>query len=207
MKKGDPGAWIRERLKPGQTAVDVGAANGKFTQIMAECVGPTGRVFAYEPDPRSLPGLGVLQDRWPQIGLRCCAVSDGSGTARLYQAVTNERSALAAAAVSLPLPGVEPLAVDTVRLEADLQRCDLLKVDAQGWDVKVLRGAGRLLPLAHTVIVECWPEGQRHAGTCAIDLWDLLSAAGFTLEMTRETLADWIATASGDAHINLLAVK
>ena len=124
----------------------------------------------------------------------------------MYQAVTNERSALAAAAVSLPLPGVEPLAVETVRLDADLQRCDLLKVDAQGWDVKVLRGAPHLLRTCHTVIVECWPAGLAHAGACGIDLWDLLSAAGFSLEMTREALAAWIADTSANSHINLLAV-
>src|SRR3990167_9507424 len=48
--KGNPGDWIRDRLTRGQRAIDVGAAQGQITALMAEQVGDTGRVWAIEPD-------------------------------------------------------------------------------------------------------------------------------------------------------------
>ena len=42
---------IFEMLKPGMTFVDIGAHVGLFSVPAASCVGPSGRVFAFEPDP------------------------------------------------------------------------------------------------------------------------------------------------------------
>jgi len=38
-------------LTPGSYAVDVGANMGAYTLLMAECVGPKGRVASFEPNP------------------------------------------------------------------------------------------------------------------------------------------------------------
>jgi len=47
----------RQYLKPGQTAVDVGANIGCLTVLAARLVGPEGRVVAFEPDPNNLTRL------------------------------------------------------------------------------------------------------------------------------------------------------
>src|SRR6185436_6225769 len=45
--------WLVSRLlRPGMTAVDVGANWGYFTLLCAHLVGATGRVLSLEPDPR-----------------------------------------------------------------------------------------------------------------------------------------------------------
>jgi len=47
-------------LRRGATVCEVGAGSGYFTRRLARAVGPRGRVFAVEPDPRILP---ILRDR------------------------------------------------------------------------------------------------------------------------------------------------
>ena len=44
-------AWLLSSLKPGQTAVDIGAHKGAYTWWMAKRVKDQGRVFAFEPQP------------------------------------------------------------------------------------------------------------------------------------------------------------
>ena len=48
--------FLRHFLKPGMTAIDIGANLGVYALPMAKLVGPKGRVFAYEPasEPRAL---------------------------------------------------------------------------------------------------------------------------------------------------------
>lgn len=48
---------IHDRVKPGMTCVDVGACYGFHALLMAELVGPSGLVFAFEPHPRLFPML------------------------------------------------------------------------------------------------------------------------------------------------------
>ncbi|MEX0346962.1 MAG: protein-L-isoaspartate O-methyltransferase [Rhizobiaceae bacterium] len=54
INTGQPSLWAlvfdQLNLKPGQTILQVGAGAGYFTAILAELVGKTGRVFAYEID-------------------------------------------------------------------------------------------------------------------------------------------------------------
>ena len=46
--------WVaRHMLRPGDTVVDCGANNGFTTVFFAKCVGPQGRVIAFEPLPRN----------------------------------------------------------------------------------------------------------------------------------------------------------
>ncbi|WP_051328301.1 FkbM family methyltransferase [Desulfatirhabdium butyrativorans] len=51
-------AFLRDRLLPGQTAVDVGANVGYISLYMAKRVGPKGRVIAFEPNPYA---FGLLE--------------------------------------------------------------------------------------------------------------------------------------------------
>src|SRR4051794_3788370 len=46
------GVFMTSIVRPGEAAFDVGANNGWYSSLLAEIVGPTGRVFAFEPGSR-----------------------------------------------------------------------------------------------------------------------------------------------------------
>jgi FkbM family methyltransferase len=43
---------MRHVLKPGDGIVDAGANIGWFSLVVGQCVGATGRIYAFEPQPR-----------------------------------------------------------------------------------------------------------------------------------------------------------
>ena len=46
--------FLRAVLRPGDAAVDATVGNGQDTLVLAECVGPTGRVFGFDIQPEAL---------------------------------------------------------------------------------------------------------------------------------------------------------
>ncbi len=93
--------WITDfmwrNVKPGQVAVDVGANHGYYTLLLADLVGPGGKVHAFEPNPR----LAELLDRniavngfWHVAEARAAAAGDRDGdTARLVVPVRDPKNA------------------------------------------------------------------------------------------------------------------
>src|SRR5713101_7274358 len=79
-------AFVRSVLKPGDTAIDVGAHIGFFTMQMAAMVGPTGAVYAFEPfdSNANLFERSVAENRFgDRVVFQRAAVGASSGTATL----------------------------------------------------------------------------------------------------------------------------
>ncbi len=133
--------------REGGLAVDVGAHVGTFTVPLARRVGARGLVVAAEPTPRTAGALrrtlalNGLQDR---VALHECAVGAGEGRARLHVATVGSHNSL------LPLPGEEVGEVEVAVQPLDAivpagRAATVIKVDAEGMELDVLRGAGRVL--------------------------------------------------------------
>src|SRR3990172_11120183 len=84
----DPGeiAFLRSCIRPGQTAIDVGAHKGAYTYWMHARVGRSGRVFAFEPLPHLAAYLRHIQMVFPLRRLTVveAALSDTAGEASLF---------------------------------------------------------------------------------------------------------------------------
>jgi FkbM family methyltransferase len=151
--------FVKRIIRRGDWAIDVGANVGLFSLIIGQVVGPSGRVFAYEPNPlpasllrRSLV-MNWFQDR---VVIREKGV--GSEPARLQLRFSpgllggatfakSENSGTFEGAAAL-VGGEESVDVEVCTLDAEFP-VDLpirfLKVDAEGFEHQVLRGAARLL--------------------------------------------------------------
>ncbi|MBL4687128.1 MAG: FkbM family methyltransferase [Nannocystaceae bacterium] len=83
--------FILERLAPGDTFLDVGANLGYYTVLAAKKVGPTGRVFAFEPDPESFALLqrNVKRNGLHNVVLENKAAGAELGTLRLFLSSAN----------------------------------------------------------------------------------------------------------------------
>lgn len=185
----EPGiARALERLVvPGATCADVGANLGYFALLMASRSGPTGSVTAFEPSGpnaaalRSSVRLNGLEER---VSVVRAAVGDRhGGRIPLYVGRRGGDMEWSTSAEFAQRPDRSPrrrdVRVPAVSLDgllAEGRRWDVLKVDVEGSEGAVLRGARRLLREARPVVVL---EFHRPVGWPAIG--ELLEA-GYRLE-------------------------
>ncbi|GAA0568265.1 hypothetical protein GCM10009416_02910 [Craurococcus roseus] len=135
-------------LRPGSAFLDVGANVGTMTLFAARAVGPAGRVFAVEPTPRIAALLRrsmAVNDVADRVAISECAAGDGEGEALLHLEEVMSHNTL--------LPPDEAEGRGTVRVRvspADAlvpagTAVDVAKVDAEGAELQVWRGMGRIL--------------------------------------------------------------
>ncbi|HUS24834.1 MAG TPA: FkbM family methyltransferase [Candidatus Binatia bacterium] len=134
-------SWVVARVvQPGDTVIDVGANIGLVTLHAAKRVGRNGRVYAFEPqgDLGELLLASARTHCLPQVELALVGLSDHAGTARLVVPETNRGRAYlrdeAAGAQTVPLVRLD----DAVPTDRAVR---LLKIDVEGHETSVLRGA------------------------------------------------------------------
>jgi FkbM family methyltransferase len=132
--------FVLDFLKPGDLFVDVGANIG-FYSIVAATHG--ARAIAYEPIERARDAIAQsakLNGLTQQVAILPKALSDWRGTSYFTSGNDNTNSLTGTAA------GAIPVEVSTLDDELDAAPA-LIKIDAEGFDLTVLRGgAGRVLP-------------------------------------------------------------
>src|SRR5690348_15226757 len=77
--------FLRKLLQPGQKVIDIGANVGVYSLSMARTVGPTGRVWSFEPasSTAALLAQSIVANEFSHVVLDQCALSSASGTLRL----------------------------------------------------------------------------------------------------------------------------
>jgi FkbM family methyltransferase len=179
---------VESVLKPGDTAIDVGAHIGFFAMQMAALVGPKGRVYAFEPLDQNADllersiGENSFVDR---VVFSRAAVGATSGTATLTfpTETLNSGGAYLLRNASSPLTGNRTSRVPLVALDdLPLQRpVRLIKMDVEGGEPQVIRGAARMLATDRPVILsELHPtQLERVSGMTGDQFLQELHAIGY----------------------------
>jgi FkbM family methyltransferase len=167
-------------LENGDAAVDAGANIGYMTSIMARRVGPAGRVDAFEPNPRTFQLLASNVSCWnASVTLHDAALADAPGTVALYRTADGDGNEIRAS-LQPPDDAREALTVQAVTLDAAItHEVKLLKLDTEGSELLVLRGAERLLRRLEHIVYEDH-DGQPSA------LTRRLTRAGYTVLVLEE---------------------
>jgi protein O-GlcNAc transferase len=138
--------FLRCLLQPGQKVIDIGANYGVYTLSMAQTVGPTGCVWAFEPASSTarLLAEGIAVNGFAQIVLERSAISSTCGTAQLS---LDENSELNALVRGEPTTGASET-VPLVTLDQCLERygwrdIEFMKIDAEGEEANILKGGER----------------------------------------------------------------
>lgn len=176
--------------REGMCVFDVGANIGYYTLLAARAVGPSGRVFAFEPEPRNFALLkrNVEANGLTNVRLVNSAVSNKKGVIPLHLDDANF-GAHSFEAGSVRTSSGRSVEVATVLLDGfagearEFEAGVLVKVDVQGAEALVVEGAHELLALEKvTVFLEVWPEALSRAGADAAQLLAGLEGLGFRFE-------------------------
>ena len=162
----------------GTTAIDVGAHAGYYTKLMSERVGPTGIVYAFEPNPISFTYLQKnMKDTVPAQGsvfATQVAIGESKGSGFLENVDDIEHGQIKSS-------GTYEVGVETLDglFAWRTTRIGLIKIDTEGHEVNVIKGARELL--ANHPEVELIIEHQSLRENDAFEMlsW-ILYVRGFT---------------------------
>jgi FkbM family methyltransferase len=208
---------MRRTLRADSSVIDVGAYRG---QILREIIrlAPRGHHIAFEPVPANYEWLTA---HFPDVTLHNCALSDEPGTAT-FQHVQGRpaRSGLR----RVPYPDADEVVVeiavtiDTIdRLVPAGTAIDLVKIDVEGAELQVLRGARRLLRESRPMLLfEHAPYTAAVYGTKPADVHALLVGEhGYEISRFDEWLAGqppldhgaFVAEVEGARSTNFVATR
>lgn len=133
------------------TVMDIGANTGLFA-LLAALANPAGRVWAFEPVPfiHDMLQANIRLNQASNLEAVQAAVSDFVGESTFYITRTSTGVPMDSSACEGFRTDVEPLQVPTLTLDdfvqrRQIERVDLLKIDAEATEAKVLRGALRTI--------------------------------------------------------------
>ncbi|MEY3456973.1 MAG: hypothetical protein RL215_130 [Planctomycetota bacterium] len=177
-----------EFLKPGGVMIDAGANIGCVSAASALAVGDTGRVYSIEAHPQTYSNLleTIRINRFQNITALNVAVGSKPGTLSF----TNEkrkddvnRVSTGGGTSDIQVPCIT---LNSLRRDLEIDRVDLLKLDVEGYEMEVLRGATELLPYVDCIYVEILDHTLRRFGSSAEELKRHLKDAGFSCWRFRD---------------------
>ena len=140
----------------GETVADVGANIGYMTSVMCRRVRPDGTVWCFEPHPEIFAELSHNVEQWRREGnagdatvvLKNAAVSDHSGECRLHIPSDFSFNRGLATVEARAGDGMKEIRVPQVSLDdvfSSGEKIGLIKVDVEGHEAAVFRGAQTLI--------------------------------------------------------------
>jgi len=175
-------AFLADTLRPGMTVIDVGANEGLYTLAAARLVRDSGLVVAVEPSTREVAVLerNIRLNRLQNVQVVRAALHEHEGSGWLTRAGRGHEGQNTLGG-RIPNPGVTAAGTETVTVTtldtvaAPLDQVDLVKVDAEGCEAHILRGATETLRRHRpTLILEVAPDHLAAQGSSGPELLQLL---------------------------------
>ena len=161
---------ILRQAQDGDVVVDVGANIGYYTVLLADKVGNSGKVYAFEPDKTSFEILkkNIKENNLKNVVTVNAAVGSRGEKKILYKSKKNLGDHKV---YEIPLgfaasPFEERETVKIIKLDNFLKnkKIDLMKVDTQGWEPEVIKGAKNLISKNKpTIFMEYSPASYTQA--------------------------------------------
>lgn len=185
-------AFFTAIIRPGDRFVDVGANVGYFTCLAARQVGPTGRVYAFEPDRQNFRLLkkSVRANRFSHVTHHHAAVGAETGRIQLFQSLVNgtdHRTYPCTEGPESKEPAVNSgdirhaTSVKCVRLDDLISTpIDVLKIDIQGAETAAFAGMEQLIRRSPGIVImtEFYPDGLLASGSSPDEFLDLVREYG-----------------------------
>jgi len=184
---------IEDGVKKGSVFYDIGANVGYYSLMAAKLSEPDGQVVAFEPLPRNVAyihrhvTLNKLQQRITVIE---AAVSEHSGTAFFDPDISTSKGHIAREGQL----EVRLVCIDELVRSGEIPLPDVMKIDVEGAEAEVLRGALQTLQACHPLLYLDTHQREAHEQTV-----EILKSLGYTitcldgkaLPESKELIAQW----------------
>ena len=181
-------------VKEGMTIVDIGSWEGDYSMLFAHWMHDRGKILAFEPEPDNCTWFrrNIQINNYKCINLYECALSDKEETAAFYPG-TGVGSLVFRPWWNTGLPiTVKTQTLDNILNQAHIDKVDLIKIDVEGSELSVLKGAERTLrnnSIPLIMDVDVVSDAER------TELYELLTSFGYEMyrigkHLTRIESAD-----------------
>lgn len=185
-------------VRANDVCIDAGCHIGYYSCLLAKLTGEKGRVYAFDANPEAckITRRNLVLNGLYSTEVIQAALSDRDGTATFYLS-PDDQTGLSSLG---PIPTHKAvISVPSLRLEAFLterrtEHIRLLKIDVEGAEELVLKGAGRFVSdrAIDYILLECFDERLQLLDTSAQRVAELLGAAGYTAwEYRTESVPGW----------------
>jgi FkbM family methyltransferase len=188
-------AALSRVLPPGAVLWDVGAHMGFHTLAFAAIAGPAGRVVSFEPNPanreRLLRTLEKNADLAGRVEILSCALSDRDGESSFVVSDDLESGASSMSFLDGTTPAVNPLyasswarivvplrTIDGLIRDRDAPPPDAMKIDVEGAELLVLRGAIETMRSVRPMVIV-----EAHSASLVFELQRWFAAQGYEVEL------------------------
>jgi FkbM family methyltransferase len=192
------GVWERETwlglsksIPRGGVFVDVGAHIGYYSLKAASIVGPAGRVLAIEPNPVTISRLraDIRESGASQVVVEPVACSDSEGMVEFFAATRENAGASSLSSANAAEAGpiratyrVRTRRLDDIVRESGVTRVDVVKIDVEGAELLVLKGAAETLDRYHPVVeVELIDKQLANMGTSSAEVIGFLRSHAYAI--------------------------
>lgn len=176
---------LRQVIQPSSNCIDIGCHLGLMLDTIVKYA-PNGNHLAFEPTPYK---AHWLRQKFPDVEIREVALGDQAGEVTFYQN-TNQSG----------FSGLRPHQEDGDKIFAYQVRCelldnlvnpqqpiDLIKIDVEGGELLVLRGAAKILRNYHpTILFECIRSGLACFDFTAKEVFDFFSEYNYSIFLPKD---------------------
>ncbi|HRK61218.1 MAG TPA: FkbM family methyltransferase [Candidatus Omnitrophota bacterium] len=181
---------MRQILKNAGTVVDIGAHIGLYTLFASKCIGPAGHIYSFEPSPRERARLEkhTHLNHLSNITVYPLALSDCRAQTEMKVAEYphSGHNTLGTFAYETTRENSRPL-IETQTLDEwaesnRIKAIDLIKIDAEGSEEKILHGARQtLLKTRPILMIEITSLSLNHQNSSVESIWKLITHLGYIL--------------------------
>jgi len=170
-------------VRPGMRVIDIGANFGYYTTLLARLVGPAGHVWAFEPTQhygRRIHEHLALNHLADRVTVLDYGLSDRTHESRI--SIDESSATLHQAAAEISSETARFRTLDEVAPALGIDRVDFVKIDTDGHEPAVLRGAAGILRRFHPVVaIEFSQANLDLAGSDVRHLRQQLEELGYAL--------------------------
>ncbi|HTC63543.1 MAG TPA: class I SAM-dependent methyltransferase [Candidatus Saccharimonadales bacterium] len=143
--------FVEKFLAPGMNVLDIGAHHGLYSLLASKCIGSAGKVFAFEPSPRErrLLARNLRLNGSSSVHVESYALGSSHSKMDLFLVEGGEDGCNSlrppdVSGTTKTVP-VEVISLDEYLLNNGIGRIDFVKLDVEGGELEVLRGAENLI--------------------------------------------------------------
>jgi FkbM family methyltransferase len=195
---------LRRFLKPGSVFVDIGANVGWHTALASSIVGADGLVYAIEPNPDNarLIAHTIQRNRLSNVRLIPLALGESTGFSAFRSAIGSNGGFIGEEETDFIDPGVT--IVPTMRFDdLDIAHVDVIKIDVEGAEPIVFRGASAAIERDHPVIIfefSC-EMTERVGGVAGRDHLEMFESVGYELSLIERPWGSLVAVGDIDEFL------